>query len=92
MYLHLGQDVVIRKKDIIGIYDIDNTTISRHARDFLAACQKSGKVITTTNELPKSFIVCNENGNIMVYISQISASTLQKRNVSGMDEIFSKEN
>lgn len=92
MYLHLGQDVVIRKKDIIGIYDIDNTTISRHTRDFLAAYQKSGKIITTTNELPKSFIVCNENGNIMVYISQISASTLQKRNLSGMDEIFSKEN
>ncbi len=92
MYLHLGQDVVIRKKDIIGIYDIDNTTISRHTRDFLAAYQKSGKIITTTNELPKSFIVCNESGNIIVYISQISAATLQKRNLSGMDEIFSKEN
>lgn len=92
MYLHLGQDVVIRKKDIIGIYDIDNTTISRHTRDFLAEYQKSGKIITTTNELPKSFIVCNESGNIIVYISQISAATLQKRNLSGMDEIFSKEN
>ena len=40
MYLHLGQDTVINMKDIIGVFDMDNTTISKHTRQFLADAQK----------------------------------------------------
>ena len=29
MYLHLGQETVVRERDIIGIFDLDNTTVSR---------------------------------------------------------------
>ena len=29
MYLHIGQDTVVREQDIVGIFDMDNTTISR---------------------------------------------------------------
>ena len=29
MYLHLGQDVVVRSRDIIGIFDIENTSVSK---------------------------------------------------------------
>lgn len=92
MYLHLGQDVVIKKTDIIGIYDMDNTTIAASTRDFLFTCQKENRVITIADELPKSFIVCNENGDIKVYVSQISAATLNKRNITEADDIFSKDN
>jgi len=34
MYLHLGNDVVIRKSGVIGIYDIDKTTVSVRTREF----------------------------------------------------------
>ena len=57
MYLHLGNDIVIKKKDILGIYDIDNTTISKRTREFLESYEKTGRLTYTTNELPKSFIV-----------------------------------
>ena len=75
MYLHLGEETVVRMKDIIGIFDIENTSIGKHTRDFLTASEKGGRVVTVSYEMPKSFVVCDEK----VYISQISAATLKKR-------------
>jgi len=79
MYLHLGSDVVIPKKSIIGIFDLDTATISKHTRGYLTAAEKSGRVINVSYELPKSFVVCIDKGNIFVYISQLSSYTLYKR-------------
>lgn len=79
MYVHLGESTVVIDKDIVGIFDLDKTTISKRTRDFLSQAQKSGKVINVSYELPCSFVVCKENDEIKVYISQISSATLRKR-------------
>ena len=80
MYLHIGQDVVLRQKDILGVFDMDNTTISRTTRDFLAKAEKEGRVEYVTMDLPKSFVVCvSEQQQDTVYISQLAPSTLRKR-------------
>ena len=78
MYLHLGQESIVRTKDILGIFDLDTATISKHTRDYLTAAEKKGRVVNVTPELPKSFIVTTGE-NPTVYISQISAGTLKKR-------------
>ena len=80
MYIHLGQETVIDDKEIIGIFDLDTSTVSKKTREFLANAEKKQEVINITNELPKSFIVCSsgEEKN-KVYLSQISTSTLLKR-------------
>lgn len=80
MYLHLGQDTVVRQDEIIGIFDMDTATISKHSRQFLADAEKGGRVFNVSLELPKSFVVCMDaDGAETVYISQISSSTLLKR-------------
>ncbi len=81
MYLHLGQDIVVRTSDIIGIFDLDITTTSRKTRDFLTKCEKDGVVINVSDELPKSFVICKSKYDMRhkVYISQISPATLLKR-------------
>ena len=79
MHLYLGQNTVISTKDVIGIFDLENTTTSKHTRDFLAKSQKSGKIIEITEDLPKSFVICKQGNNINVYLSQISPTTLKKR-------------
>lgn len=79
MYLHLGNDVVIKKEHILGIYDMDNTTVSKRTREYLEAYEKSGRLVYVTSELPKSFIVYGEKNDITVYVSQISTTTLLKR-------------
>lgn len=81
MYLHLGQSTVIKQEDIIGIFDMDNTTVMKNTRDFLAKAEVNGNVVNVSYELPKSFTVCSEKKGKKnkVYISQISAGTLKKR-------------
>ena len=79
MYLHLGQSTVVRSETVVGIFDLEKTTISRTTRAYLAAATAADEVINVTMELPKSFVVTEENGKRTVYISQISPYTLQKR-------------
>ena len=79
MYLHLGQDTVIDDRSIVAMFDIDACTVSKKTRDFLAAAQKNGEVVNVSFELPRSFVVCRENGRNVVYISQLSTKTLSNR-------------
>lgn len=88
MYLHLGQNTVITTDKIVGIFDIDNTTVSKKTRDYLSQAENDGKVIYVSGELPKSFIVCEDK---TVYISQISSSTLLKRTHIKTNEKFETE-
>ena len=79
MYLHLGQDTVVSTDRIVAMFDIDACTVSKKTRDFLAAAQKNGEGVNVSFELPRSFVVCRENGKTVVYISQLSTKTLSRR-------------
>lgn len=80
MYLHLGNNVLIEKSSIIGIFDLDNTSQSHITRKYLSAAEKSGQVINVAEDIPKSFVVCrSEKEGIRVYLSQMSPQTLLKR-------------
>ena len=35
MYLHLGSSVVIRQRDVVGIFDLDNASWAFKTREFL---------------------------------------------------------
>ncbi len=79
MYLHLGNDAIVKKSDIIGVFDMDNTTISKQGRKFLTKAEQNKQVIYTSADLPKSYIITNNNKKNTVYISSISSGTLLKR-------------
>lgn len=79
LYLHLEHDSVILKKNIIGIFDMDKTTVSKKTREYLKTSEIDGRVKYLSYDLPKSFIVCIENGERVVYISRLSPGTLIKR-------------
>lgn len=80
MFLHLGNDVLINTKNVIGIFDIEKSSISKHTKDYLGNAEKMNRIVNVSYELPKSFIVClDEDYNETVYISQISTATLKKR-------------
>ena len=86
MYLHLGQDTVVRDCDIIGIFDLDITTQSIRTRNKLNTAEKRGEVRYVTEDLPKSFVVAGQRASQRVYISQLSTATLLKRSQSGIVE------
>ena len=79
MYLHLGENTVVRTDNILGIFDMDTSTISKWTKDYLSSATKNKRVINVSMELPKSYIICNEDDEIKVYVTQISSQTLMKR-------------
>ncbi len=79
MYLHLGNDVVVDMSTVVGIFDMDNTTVAHQTRNFLAKAQKDGIVIDVAEDLPKSFIVTESGGKTCVYISSLASRTLYGR-------------
>ena len=80
MYLHLGEETVVSDKNIIGIFDIENTSVSKHTKAFLNRSGKEKNIVTVSYEMPKSFVVCADKDRYeTVYISQISPATLKKR-------------
>ena len=79
MYLHVGNNKNIRTKDIIGIFDMDNATVSMITRKFLSDSQKRGVVESANDEIPKSFIVYEADGKTNVCFSQLSSTALYGR-------------
>ena len=82
VYLHIGQDAVVRLDEVVGIFDMENTTISQTTRTFLNDAEKQNRVVSVCDDLPRSFVVCRDKaGNETVYLSQISCATLRKRSI-----------
>ncbi len=80
MYLHLGNDYIVNVKEIIGIFDLEKSSVSKYTRDYLANATKEGRVVNCTMELPKSFVVAlDEELTERVFISQLACATLRKR-------------
>ena len=86
MYLHIGNNVSISDKDIVGIFDIEKTTVTGETRGFLSHSEQDGTSITISDDMPKSFIVVSnkkDETDQKVYISPISSSTLKERSERG---------
>ena len=89
MYMHLGNNALVRTDGIIGIFDMDNTTVSARTRAFLRKAEKKGNIIITGQDLPKSFVVVsNKKGENKVYLSVLAPSTLLKRSENKDNNYF----
>ncbi len=75
MYISLGNDVSVLQSDIIGVFDIEKTSVVKSVNDFLGYCQRNNRIYYVSLEMPKSFVVCSD----CVYITNISANTIRKR-------------
>ena len=78
MYLSIGNDMAVREKSIIGIFDLDNTSTSKRTREFLNRAEKEGRVVPC-DDLPKSFVLTVEYGFERIYLTSLASATLEKR-------------
>lgn len=79
MFLHLGENIVVPIKDIIGIFDIETAMDNSDTRQFLRLAEEDGFIQKITNEVPKSFVVAEVDKKSKIFLSPISSSTLTKR-------------
>ena len=83
MYITLGNSSLVRDKEVVGIFDLDATTLSIRTRDFLKKAQDSADVINATGDLPKAFVVCSKKRREQsVYIVRYMPQTIKKQILS----------
>ncbi len=83
MYLHIGNGITIRKKNIIGIFDLDSSTISAITKKYINKNQKAGNILYGDSDLPRAFILHESLGDkgiqYKIKLSRISSQGLKLR-------------
>ncbi len=79
MYLHLGKNVIVPFDTVVGVFDLDSASASTRTRLYLERAEREGRLVSVADDIPRSFVVCREGGRDTVYLSQISARTLERR-------------
>lgn len=80
VYYSIGGDRAVCGADIVGIFDIDNTTTSKHTVDYLNRTQERGEVVSLASDIPVSFVVTvGRDGVERVFLSQYAPRTLVQR-------------
>ena len=76
MYLSLGQSAVVPTGEIVGIFDLDNTSWAFKTREFLERAEQEGRAVSLPDGLPRSFVLCRDG---RLYITPLSAGVLKGR-------------
>ena len=79
MYLHIGNGQIIQKKKIIGMFDLDSASISSITRQFLKQQENKGKLSYSGEDLPRTFLLLEEEDGVDVRLSRISTVGLRAR-------------
>ncbi len=79
MFIHIGNGVSIKKEDVIGIFDLDNATLSKSTKEFLNKIEREGLVEYNDFDLPRSFILFSDKEKEKIKLSRISSSGLKQR-------------
>ena len=79
MYLHIGGGVTVKKKDVIGIFDLDSATVSKVTRKYISENQRLGNIKYEDYDLPRTFVLYEESGEYKIRLSRISPTGLNKR-------------
>jgi hypothetical protein len=79
MFLHVGNNKNIRLCNVVGIFDMDNATLSAVTRKYLSGMQKENLVESAIEEIPKSFVLYYEMGEFKICFSQLSTAALKGR-------------
>lgn len=78
----MGIEKIVRTSEVIGVFDLDTSTVKKTTRDFLKNTEKSKRVEVLSSEIPRSFILCEEKNkndeDFKVYLSPINSTTLIK--------------
>ena len=76
MYVDIDTDSLVNGDDVVGIFDLDNTTVNKFTNEFLNKMQAEGKIEYLVSDIPKSFILIIDG---TVFVVELSSQILKKR-------------
>ena len=77
MFIHIGENKVVRKKDVVAIFDMESSTVSSVTKKYLSNAQKEGRVVALGYDLPRSFILMNDK---TIYLSSLTFKKIELNN------------
>ena len=78
-YINIGGVQIVPKSEVLGIFDLDAASTKTDTKRFLSKCENEGHLVAVGYDIPKSFVLCAEGRKELVYITQLSTSTLEGR-------------
>lgn len=76
MIIRLGSNTFRDEKEIVGVFDLDITSQSYITRGFLRSSESRGEVVNAAEDIPKTFVLCNENKGTEVILCQSNTKTV----------------
>lgn len=87
MLINIGSNRLVRKREIVGIFDLDTASHEKDTKDFLKACEKKKILEMCGNDLPKAFVLTasdkkkeKKEKKTTVFLTTLSSASLAGRN------------
>ena len=77
VFIHVGNGCILKNKDIIGVFDLDNATIMKTSREFINSEEKKGRIESVFEDIPRSFVVSNDK----TYLSSLNTASIIRRSI-----------
>ncbi|MBQ7399110.1 MAG: DUF370 domain-containing protein [Clostridia bacterium] len=78
-YINVGGSQILRKDEILGIFDLDTASTKTDTKRFLSKCESEGHLVLVGNDIPKSFVLKAEGRKEYIYMTQLSVSSIEGR-------------
>lgn len=80
MYLHIGKDLIIKKEEIIGIFNIESITETKEFNIIIESLREKNCIQDISNGEKKTLILYKNSDKLYGVISNISSISIEKRN------------
>lgn len=77
--INIGGTSIVLKDEVLGVFDLDTASTKKDTKRYLSAGEKNGRVILVGNDIPKSFVVVAKERKELIYMTQLSASSIEGR-------------
>ena len=79
MFVNLGKHEAVRRRDVVGIFDLDKMPTGGTTKELLKAAEEAKMLVSLTGDLPKSFVLTDGEYSECIYLTPVSAETQRKR-------------
>ena len=79
MFVHIGNNIILEEKDIIGIYNIESMKDSEEYKNLIESLKRTDNLVSQANGDARSLIMTKENGKIVGYETNVSTMSIAKR-------------
>ena len=79
MFVHIGNNIILKQEDIIGIYNIKAIKNTNEYIKVINNLKENNKLIKIENTEENTLIITEKNKIIKGYITNISSVTIEKR-------------